>query len=223
MGGAEHFLARLAGALATRGHPTIAVLRRGADLKGVLDPAVDVVETGMRNGADIGTWWAIRRLVRDRKPRIVQTYLGRSSRLTRVPRRSATVHVARLGGYYRPDAYRHADVWVGNTLGICDHLLRLGFPAERIHPSPTSWSTWRMPKTGGAGGRCGTERGSRRTPCWARALPGQEGVRGPPGRFRPSAGEQPGAPRASGRGRRRHSVETVVARYIELYGKATRR
>jgi hypothetical protein len=59
--------------------------------------------------------------------------LGRASRLTRVPRRSPTVHVARLGGYYRPHAYRHADVWVGNTRGICDHLIRLGHPAARVH------------------------------------------------------------------------------------------
>lgn len=133
MGGAERFLARLAGSLAARGHPTIAVLRRGAELCDQLDPAVEIVETGMVNGADVRTCWAIRRLIVARKPAIIQTWLGRASRLTRVPRRSPTVHIARLGGYYRPNAYRHADVWVGNTLGICDHLVRLGFPTERIH------------------------------------------------------------------------------------------
>jgi glycosyltransferase involved in cell wall biosynthesis len=133
LGGAERFFARLAAALAAAGHPTTAVLRRGADLRDLLPPAVEVVETGMVNGADLGTWWTIRGVVLDRDPRVIQTYLGRASRLTRVPRRSPTVHVARLGGYYRPHAYRHADAWVGNTRGICDHLIRLGFPAARVH------------------------------------------------------------------------------------------
>jgi len=133
VGGAERFFARLASELAGRGHETAAVVRHGADLRELLAPQVDVVETGMRNGLDAFTWWAIRRLVLDRRPRVVQTYLGRASRLTRVPRSSSTVHVARLGGYYRPDAYRHADVWVGNTRGICDYLIRAGFPPERVH------------------------------------------------------------------------------------------
>lgn len=133
LGGAERFLSRLATTLAGRGHPTAAVLRRGAELRGLLEPEVEVVETGMRNGVDVITWWTIRRLILIRRPRIVQTYLGRASRLTRVPRESGTVHVARLGGYYRPHAYRHADLWVGNTLGICDHLIRSGFPTDRVH------------------------------------------------------------------------------------------
>lgn len=133
LGGAESFFARLANELAGRGHDTAAVVRHGADLRELLAPEVEVVETGMRNGLDVFTWWTLRRFVVDRRPRVVQTYLGRASRLTRVPQSSSTVHVARLGGYYRPNAYRHADVWVGNTRGICDYLVRSGFPADRVH------------------------------------------------------------------------------------------
>lgn len=133
LGGAERFFARLTGTLAARGHATVAVLRHGAELGELMEPGVEVVETGMRNGIDVFTWWAIRRLIVDREPRIVQTYLGRASRLVRVPGRSGTVHVARLGGYYRPNAYRHADVWVGNTRGIRDYLVELGFPTDRVH------------------------------------------------------------------------------------------
>jgi glycosyltransferase involved in cell wall biosynthesis len=133
LGGAERFFSRLATRLAGRGHPTVAVLRRGAELGSLLGPEVEVVETGMRNGIDVRTWWTIRRLLLSRRPHIIQTYLGRASRLTRVPRGSGTVHVARLGGYYRPNSYRHADLWIGNTRGICDHLVRSGFPADRVH------------------------------------------------------------------------------------------
>lgn len=131
-GGAESFFSRLVAGLHRTGYPTLAVVRRRSHLARTLDPSVPRVEAGMRSGADVLTAWRIRRLLRRHRPEIVQTYLGRASRLTRVPRGSATVHVARLGGYYRPNAYRHADAWVGNTLGICDHLLRAGFPAERV-------------------------------------------------------------------------------------------
>lgn len=131
LGGAERFFARLVRALHDAGAPTLAVVRRGSELARTLPP-VPVVETGMRNGADVLTAWRIRRLIRNQRPQIVQTYLGRASRLTRVPRRSETVHVARLGGYYRPNSYRHADAWIGNTRGICDYLVRTGFPADRV-------------------------------------------------------------------------------------------
>lgn len=132
LGGAERFFARLVNALTASGYPSMAVLRRGSMIGGILDPGVERVETGMRNSLDLLTAAAIRRQVRKHQPEVVQTYLGRASRLTRVPRKSPTVHVARLGGYYHPRAYRHADAWVGNTRGICDYLVAEGFPAERV-------------------------------------------------------------------------------------------
>lgn len=148
VGGAERFFARLASDLSNRGHETAAVVRHGAELRALLASEVGIVEVGMRNGLDIFTWWTIRRLVLDRQPQIAQTYLGRASRLTRVPRRSPTVHVARLGGYYRLDAYRHADVWVGNTRGICDYLIRSGFPWTASITSRTSWNYRRTRRAG---------------------------------------------------------------------------
>ena len=84
-----------------------------------------------------GIWdlWArgkIAKLVESRRPPIVQTWMGRATRLTHLPARSQSVHVARLGGYYNPKGYRHAHAWVGNTRGICDHLIREGLPANRV-------------------------------------------------------------------------------------------
>ena len=100
-----------------------------------------------------GIWdlWArrnIARLIDHRRPAIVQTWMGRATRLTHLPAQGQTVHLARLGGYYNPKGYRHAHAWVGNTRGICDYLIREGLPANRVfhignfyeleEPEPTS-------------------------------------------------------------------------------------
>jgi glycosyltransferase involved in cell wall biosynthesis len=42
--------------------------------------------------------------------------------------------VARLGGHHpTTSAFRHAHAWVGGTKSICDHLVKSGLPAERVH------------------------------------------------------------------------------------------
>jgi glycosyltransferase involved in cell wall biosynthesis len=74
----------------------------------------------------------VTRLIKRLQPDIVQTYMGRATRLTRIGKRAGPVHLARLGGYYKLDGYRHAHAWIGNTKGICDYLVRNGFPSERI-------------------------------------------------------------------------------------------
>ena len=73
------------------------------------------------------------RLIRERQPDVVQTYMGRATRLTRLPAGSRALHVARLGGYYKIDGYyRHAHAWVGNTQDICDFMVKEGLPRERV-------------------------------------------------------------------------------------------
>ena len=86
----------------------------------------------MRGIWDLVSGWRIRRIALSESPAIVQTYMGRATRLTRLSRCSGLVHIARLGGFYRVDAYRHADAWVGNTRGICDYLVREGCPSNRV-------------------------------------------------------------------------------------------
>ena len=73
----------------------------------------------------------VRRAVRRIAPDLVQTYMGRATRLTHL--RGQPLHLARLGNYYDLGGYRHCDAWIGNTRGICDYLIRAGFPAERVH------------------------------------------------------------------------------------------
>lgn len=132
LGGAESFFARLVNALNADGYRTMAIVRPASELPTLLDPDVPVERVGMWNGADVFSMLRIRRLVRQHRPAVVQTYMGRASRLTRLGGSNAVAHVARLGGYYRPASYRHADMLVGNTRGICDYLVDQGFARERV-------------------------------------------------------------------------------------------
>ncbi|MBT3093681.1 MAG: glycosyltransferase [Candidatus Thiodiazotropha endolucinida] len=131
-GGAERWFQRFSLALAEMGHPTEIGVRRGHELDG--DHWSDLIRHAlpMRTVWDPLSRFEVRRLVRQLQPDIVQTYMGRATRLTHLPPAGNTVHVARLGGYYKLDGYRHAHAWIGNTKGICDYLLQAGLPKNRI-------------------------------------------------------------------------------------------
>jgi L-malate glycosyltransferase len=133
LGGAEKFFTRLLGALDEQGHHAVAIIRPKSPLRSVLNREIPRAFIPMRNGWDILSLLSVRRFVVREKPRIVQTYMGRATRLTRIPRRSASIHVARLGGYYKLKGYyEHAHAWVGNTKGLCDYLIRHGMPSDRV-------------------------------------------------------------------------------------------
>jgi len=74
----------------------------------------------------------VSRLIRRLAPDIVQTYMGRATRLVAPSRGAGPVHIARLGGYYQLAPYRHAHAWIGNTKGLCDWLVANGLPAQRV-------------------------------------------------------------------------------------------
>ncbi len=133
-GGADQFFVRLVRALGDAGHPTLAVSRPDSPVAHALaESGHEQVQIPMANGWDLVSALRIRRLVADWDPDIVQTYMGRATRLTRLPRRRRAVHLARLGGYYKIRGYyRHADGWIGNTRGVCDYLAAAGLPPDRI-------------------------------------------------------------------------------------------
>jgi glycosyltransferase involved in cell wall biosynthesis len=132
-GGAERFCARLTNALAEAGvgrvtaiHPRhSAVCQETANRESHL-------HLSMWSVVDIWSRLAIRNMARQAAPVVVQSYLGRATRLTHLRRCAGVVHIARLGGFYKPAGFRHADAWIGNSLPICDHLIRNGFPAARV-------------------------------------------------------------------------------------------
>jgi len=133
-GGADQFFVRLVRRLADAGHPTLAVTRRSGPVAEALSQAgCQQVHLPLANQWDVLTVVRLRALVRRWKPDVVQSYMGRATRLTRLPRHTKAVHVARLGGYYKIRGYyAHAHAWVGNTRGVCEYLVAGGVPADRV-------------------------------------------------------------------------------------------
>ncbi|MFZ0450463.1 MAG: glycosyltransferase [Desulfatiglandaceae bacterium] len=134
IGGAERFLMRLTGALNEQNHRAAAMIRPNSPLRNALNHNIQQAHVPMRNGWDIFSLRAIQRFIRRERPPIVQTYMGRATRLTRLPMESGSIHVARLGGYYKIKGYyEHAHAWVGNTTGLCDYLISNGLPEDRVY------------------------------------------------------------------------------------------
>jgi glycosyltransferase involved in cell wall biosynthesis len=133
-GGAEHFYLRLLRVLRDGGHPVTAINRRGTPVAAALaNDGIKQIHFPMTNGWDWWSLWRIRETCQGMGRCIVQTYMGRATRLTRLPSNSPAIHIARLGEYYKIDGYyRHAHAWVANTHGICDYLVKSGLPARRV-------------------------------------------------------------------------------------------
>jgi glycosyltransferase involved in cell wall biosynthesis len=130
-GGAENFFIRLVNAFQESGWQPQALLRHGSELAGHLDAGVQQRQAAMYSTWDSWSRWQVARAIRQLRPQLVQTYMGRATRLTRL-QPDHVVHVARLGGYYNLKSYRHAHAWIGNTRGLCDYLLKHGLPADRV-------------------------------------------------------------------------------------------
>lgn len=132
LGGAELFYARLVNALHQRGHATLAITHPHSLILDTLHPDISRAPVPMRGIWDLWSRWQIRQAVQQYRPEIVQTYMGRATRLAHFPKQKHCIHVARLGGYYNLTGYRHAHAWIGNTQGICDYLIHNGLPAQRV-------------------------------------------------------------------------------------------
>jgi glycosyltransferase involved in cell wall biosynthesis len=133
-GGAEHFYVRLVQILRDSGHPVLAINRAGTPVAEALSASgIDQLYFPMANGWDIVSLWRMRKTLEVMQPGIVQTYMGRATRLTHLSPKTKGIHVARLGEYYKIDGYyRHAHAWIGNTKGICDYLVKSGLPTNKV-------------------------------------------------------------------------------------------
>jgi hypothetical protein len=132
MGGAERWFVRFNAALAERGAPTELAIRAGSQLEKAGLPELPLHRLPFLTVWDPVSRGSVSRLIRRLKPDIVQTYMGRATRLTRLSPGAGPVHVARLGGYYALHPYRQAHAWIGNTRGLCDWMVRQGLPATRV-------------------------------------------------------------------------------------------
>ncbi len=131
-GGAERFCARLVNSLAEQSD-VLAVNPKNSPTSSLIEPSVRQCHPTMRNNYDLSGMLSIRKISKQHVPAVVQTYMGRATRLTHIPRNSGLVHVARLGGYYNLKAYRHAHHLIGNTKGICNYLIKQGVPSDAVH------------------------------------------------------------------------------------------
>lgn len=131
-GGAENFFVRLINALEQDAQPVIAVSPPDCELSPLISKTVNQKHFKMRNVYDLISRWQIQQLVRQSRFDIIQTYMGRATRLTQLSKNQPAVHIARLGGYYNLKGYRHAHAWIGNTRGICDYLIQNGFDSQQV-------------------------------------------------------------------------------------------
>lgn len=133
-GGADQFYVRLVQELNDNGHHALGITRPGSPIA----HALSELQLPQRHLPLASKWdfvspAQLRCWVRADRPRIVQTYMSRATRLTRLAKFEDTAHIARLGGYYKIRGYyEHADAWVGNTKGLCDYMIKHGLPAERV-------------------------------------------------------------------------------------------
>jgi len=132
LGGAEKFYTRLVNALYETKHDISVTLPPDSELIEYLNRNVTKHHCKMRSAFDPVSHWQINHIIKKLKPDIVQTYMGRATRLTHIRPGKGPVHVARLGGFYNLKAYRHAHAWVGNTKAISDYLVKNGMPADRV-------------------------------------------------------------------------------------------
>lgn len=128
LGGAENFFVRLQNALSRLSNPPVSLVADGSQLIPELDTFAETVP--IYSVWDPITKLSVKEKLRYLEPDVVQTWMGRATRLT--AGNKSFVHVARLGGYYNLRHYRHCDHWIGNTKGICDYLVSNGFPADRV-------------------------------------------------------------------------------------------
>ena len=136
LGGAERWFMRFAEALSERGVPAELAIRRGGGLEGHDFGRLPVHRLPYLTVWDPVSRRAVSDLIRRLRPDIVQTYMGRATRLTHLPERrgpGGPVHLTRLGGYYDLGPYRHAHGWIGNTRGLCDWMIQQGLQAQRVY------------------------------------------------------------------------------------------
>ncbi len=133
LGGAERWFIRFSAALADLAVPAALAIRDASALDRLDFGSLPVHRLPFRTTWDPFSRLAVARLIQRLRPDIVQTYMGRATRLARLPERGGPVHLARLGGYYALAPYRHAHGWIGNTKGLCDWMIQQGLPADRVY------------------------------------------------------------------------------------------
>lgn len=131
VGGAESFYMRLVESLAERPEVTQQAFVRATDdrIHRLREAGVSARFQRFGGRLDLLGLWQFRRQLREFAPDVVLAWMNRAASMT--PAGDYKL-VCRLGHFYNLKYYRHADYWIGNTRGICDHLVQGGMPASRV-------------------------------------------------------------------------------------------
>lgn len=113
---------------ATRAHPV-----RVSRLESV---GIRVHKLRFGSAADLYTRWRLKRIIKNFKPQIVQTWMSRAAQKTprwwgdpSVPR---YLVVSRLGGYYKVKHFKNTDFFTTITPDIRRFLIKSGIPEDRV-------------------------------------------------------------------------------------------
>lgn len=130
-GGAETYFLHLARALAEDGLSQAAALHANPKREHALaELGVPTAVLPFEVPFDFVTGRAIRRLAEALPARVLLQWMNRAGRV--VPKKGPWARIGRLGGYYDLKYYRGADFLVANTRDIVDHILRHGWPADKL-------------------------------------------------------------------------------------------
>jgi glycosyltransferase involved in cell wall biosynthesis len=132
MGGVERFSVRLINALHRRGAPVAAFTVRNGEVANALAPGVQQYHAPMFSNWDLYSRWRIRQAIKAFSPDIVQTYMGRATRLVLISEAKKPIHVARPGGYYGGRQTLHAHACVVTTQDVRRYFSKAGLPDDRI-------------------------------------------------------------------------------------------
>ncbi|AMX03514.1 glycosyltransferase [Microbulbifer thermotolerans] len=135
-GGAENFFVRLVSGLNER--PELAqkafIRNHAHRVQSLRHNGVETEGFSFGGPLDVIGKSAYRRALKNYRPDIVMTWMGRASITTKSSPDYLLVN--RLGHYYNLKYYRHADYWIGISKGICQHMVDGGLPKERIFHIP---------------------------------------------------------------------------------------
>ena len=135
LGGAEQVFIDLCGALASRGHEVLAIGARQSEALDILDRRDDLqcLRVRCQGNYDLSCRWSIGRALRRFAPNIVQTHLGRASRLGGSAARSAgypTLSI--LNNFPKLKNYRSIDMLIPTTRDQEAYLDQNGITAEHF-------------------------------------------------------------------------------------------
>lgn len=133
-GGAERFFCHLARSLTEQSIDQSLLVRHNSPYIQELQASTTCYPLPFGGTLDFTSRYQIKRLIQTQAPDIILTWMTRASELVgKLHKNKKYQHVARLGGYYDLNKYKHCDHFVVNTKDLADYLLKSNIDTKRVH------------------------------------------------------------------------------------------